>query len=47
VSSLVKRWLGLADLWTGSLNGIRLQIWATGLIDAILVDLSNAVAEAV
>jgi len=31
----------------GSLNGIKLQIWATGLIYAVLVDLSDAVAEAV
>jgi len=44
---VVKRLLGLADLWTGSLNGIKLQIWATWLIDAVLVDLSDAVAEAV
>ena len=44
---LVKRLLGLADLWTGSLNGIKLQIWATWLIYAVLVDLSDAVAEAV
>ena len=44
---LVKRLLGLAYLWTGSLNGIKLQIWATWLIYAVLVDLSDAVAEAV
>jgi len=31
----------------GSLNGIKLQIWATWLIYAVLVDLSDAVAEAV
>lgn len=42
---LVKRLLGLAYLWTGSLNGIKLQIWATWLIYAVLVDLSDAVAE--
>jgi uncharacterized membrane protein len=39
--------LGLSYLWTGSLNGIKLQIWATWLMYALLVDLSNAVAEAV
>lgn len=44
---LVKRLLGLAYLWTGSLNGINLQIWATWLMYAVLVDLSDAVAEAV
>lgn len=44
---LVKRLLGLAYLWTGSLNGIKLQIWATWLMYAVLVDLSDAVAQAV
>jgi len=44
---VVKRLLGLSYLWTGSLNGIKLQIWATWLIYAVLVDLSDAVAEAV
>lgn len=43
----VKRLLGLSYLWTGSLNGIKLQIWATWLMYAVLVDLSDAVAEAV
>jgi IS4 transposase len=41
----VKRLLGLSYLWTGSLNGIKLQIWATWLFYAILVDLGDAVAE--
>ncbi len=44
---LVKRLLGLAYLCTGSLNGIKLQIWATWLRYAVLVDLSDAVADAV
>jgi len=44
---LVKRLLGLSYLWTGSLNGVKLQIWATWLMSAVLVDLSDAVAEAV
>jgi hypothetical protein len=44
---LVKRLLGLSYLWTGSLNGIKLQIWATWLMFAVLVDLSDAVADAV
>lgn len=41
-----KRLLGLAYLWTGSVNGIKLQIWATWLFYAILVDLGDAVADA-
>lgn len=41
----VKRLLGLSYLWTGSLNGIKLQIWATWLFYAILVDLGDAVAD--
>jgi hypothetical protein len=42
---LVKRLLGLAYLWTGAVNGIALQAWATWLLYAVLVDLSDAVAE--
>lgn len=42
---LVKRLLGLSYLWTGSINGIKLQIWATWLIYAVLGDLSDEVAE--
>lgn len=41
-----KRLLGLAYLWTGSVNGIQLQIWATWLFYAVLVDLGDAVADA-
>ena len=44
---LVKRLLGLSYLWTGSLNGIKLQIWATWILYAVLLDLSDAVADAV
>jgi hypothetical protein len=40
----VKRLLGLSYLWTGSINGIKLQIWATWLFYAVLVDLGDAVA---
>ncbi len=43
---VVKRLLGLSYLWTGSINGIKLQIWATWLMYAVLVDLSDAVADA-
>jgi len=31
----VKRLLGLSYLWTGSLNGIQLQIWGTWLFYAV------------
>lgn len=41
----VKRLLDLSYLWTGSLNGIQLQIWATWLFYALLVDLGDAVAD--
>jgi len=43
----VKRLLNLAYLWTGSINGVQLQIWATWLFYAILVDLGDAVADKV
>jgi hypothetical protein len=41
----VKRLLGLSYIWTGSINGIKLQIWATWLFYAVLVDLGDAVAD--
>ena len=41
----VKRLLNLSYLWTGSLNGIQLQIWGTWLFYAVLVDLGDAVAD--
>ena len=41
----VKRLLDLSYLWTGSLNGVKLQIWGTWLFYAILVDLGDAVAD--
>lgn len=41
-----KRLLNLSYLWTGSVNGIQLQIWATWLFYAVLVDLGDAVADA-
>lgn len=40
-----KRLLGLSYLWTGAFNGIHLQIWATWILYAVLIDLSDAVAE--
>jgi len=41
-----KRLLNLSYLWTGSQNGIQLQIWATWLFYTVLVDLGDAVADA-
>ena len=38
--------LGLAYFWVGAQNGVALQLWATWLLYAILVDLTDAVAEA-
>ncbi len=42
---LVKRLLGLAYLWTGSFNGVKLQVWATWLLYLVLLDLADAVAD--
>ncbi len=42
----VKRLLGLAYFHVGSSNGIQMQVWATWLLYALLVDLTDAVAEA-
>jgi hypothetical protein len=44
---LLKRLLGLSFLWTGSINGIQLQIWATWLFYSLLTDLVDEVADAV
>jgi hypothetical protein len=41
----VKRLLGLAYFWVGSVNGITLQLWATWLMYAVLVDLADDVAD--
>jgi hypothetical protein len=41
----VKRLLGLAYFWVGSVNGVKLQVWATWLLYAVLVDLTDAIAE--
>ena len=43
--AVLKRLLGLSYLWTGSINGILLQVWSTWLFYAILIDLADAVAE--
>jgi len=41
----VKRLLGLAYFWVGSENGVQLQLWATWILYAVLVDLTDAIAE--
>jgi hypothetical protein len=41
---LTKRLLGLSYLWSGAYNGIALQVWATWVLYAVLVDLTDAVA---
>jgi IS4 transposase len=41
----IKRLLGLSYLWTGSANGIELQVWATWLLYAVLIDLCDQIAE--
>jgi hypothetical protein len=43
--NIVKRLLGLAYFWVGSKNGVQLQLWATWLLYAVLIDLTDAVAE--
>lgn len=43
--AIVKRLLGLAYFWVGSQNGVQLQLGATWLLYAVLVDLTDAVAE--
>ena len=44
--AVVKRLLGLAYVWAGSVNGIHVQLWATWLLYAVLVDLTDAGADA-
>jgi len=42
---VTKRLLGLAYFWTGAENGVQLQLWATWLLYAVVIDLTDAVAE--
>lgn len=44
--AIVKRLLGLAYFWCGAQNAVEIQVWATWLLYAVLVDLTDAVAEA-
>lgn len=41
-----KHWLGLAYFWVGSLIGVQVQVWATWLFYALLVDLTDRIADA-
>ena len=43
--SIVKRLLGLAFFYCGAENAVQMQLWATWLLYAVLVDLTDAVAE--
>jgi hypothetical protein len=43
--NVVKRLLGLAYFWVGSLNGVQVQVWGTWILYAVLVDLADRVAE--
>ena len=44
--AIVKRLLGLAYFWCGAQNVVEIQVWATWLLYAVLVDLTDSVAEA-
>ena len=44
--NVVKRLLGLAYFYCGSVNAIQLQVWTTWLLYAMLIDLTDSVAEA-
>jgi hypothetical protein len=44
--AIVKRLLGLAYFWCGAQNAVEMQTWATWLLYAVLVDLTDAVAQA-
>ena len=43
--NVVKRLLGLAYFWTGSINGVQVQVWASWILYAVLIDLTDAVAQ--
>jgi hypothetical protein len=44
--AIVKRLLGLAYFWCGAQNAVEMQLWATWLLYAVLVDLTDAIAAA-
>lgn len=43
---LTKRLLGVSYLWSSAFNAIALQVWATWVLYAVLIDLTDAVAQA-
>lgn len=43
--ALAKRLLGLAYVWCGTDNAIQLQLWATWLLYAVLLDMVDAIAD--
>ncbi len=43
--AIVKRLLGLAYFWSGAQNAVEMQVWATWILYAVLIDLVDAVAE--
>lgn len=43
--NVVKRLLGLAYFWVRSINGVQVQVWGTWMLYAVLVDLTDQVAE--
>ena len=44
--AIAKRLLGLAYFYGGAQNAVQMQLWATWILYAVLVDLTDAVAEA-
>lgn len=44
--NIIKRLLGLAYFWCGAQNAVEMQLWATWLLYVVLIDLTDAVAEA-
>ena len=44
--AIAKRLLGLAYFYGGAQNAVAMQVWATWILYAVLVDLTDAVAEA-
>lgn len=42
---LTKRLLGLAYFYSGSINAVCVQVWATWLLYSVLIDLTDGVAE--
>lgn len=43
---VTKRLLGLSYLWSGAYNAIAVQVWSSWLLYAVLVDLSDEIANA-